>query len=197
VSEEEPTPQPAVQRVSFGGVAATLSTVSALLVALASMFTAVQAMNITKSSAQQTLFQNQLDACLSLNTVASETFGNNDEVLELLEDRGPEYDAAEAEELRKTLVVNEANLTALQREYLKLSMLLPSAEVYDTVWTAQETHFELHNFAWDLMEKRGATPQAVKRFEALMSREDELLNKASTGCGKYVRRVVNGGRIDN
>jgi hypothetical protein len=197
VSEEEPAPLPPVQRVTFGGVAATLSTVSALLVALASMFTAVQAMNISQSAAQQTLFQNQLDACLALNTVSSETFGNNDEVFELLEDRGPEYDEAEAEELRKTLVVNETLLTAVQREYAKLSMLLPSKEVYDTVFAAQEVHFELHNLAWDMMVARRMTPEGLKRFEALMTREDELLSKASTGCGRYVRRVVNGGRIDN
>ena len=193
----EDGPRPPVQRVTFGGVAATVSTVSTLIVALASMFTAVQAMNLSKSSAQQTLFQNQMDACLTLNTVASETFGNNDEVFELLEDRGPEYDAAEAGELRKTLVVNEAQLRALQREYLKLSMLLPAAEVYDTVFSAQEVHFELHNLAWEMMVKGRLDPAGLKRFEALMDREDELLNKASTGCGRYVRRVVDGGRINN
>lgn len=193
----EEAPRPPTQRVTFGGVAATVSTTSALVVALASMFTALQAMNISRSSAQQALFQTQLSACLALNDVASQVHGNNDEVFELLEDRGPEFDDAEMEDLRKALVTSEANLTALQREYLKLTMLLPSAEVYDTVFSAQETHFTQHNLAWEMMERRRSEPAAFKRFDGLIEREQELLSQASTGCGRYVRRVVNGGRINN
>lgn len=190
-------PRPPVQRVTFGGIAATVTTVSTLLVALASMFTAVQAMNLSKGAAQQTLFQNQMNACLALNEVASEAHANNDEVFEQLEDLGPEYDTTEAAELRKTLVISEANLTALQREYLKLSMLLPSAEVYDTVFAAQEVHFDQHNLAWDMMVAGRLDPAGLKRFEGLIERQQVLLNEASTGCGRYVRGVVDGGRINN
>ena len=185
------------QRVSFGGVAATVSTVSALLVALASMFTAYQAMQISQSSAQQKLFEVQLGACLALNEVTSEVHKDNDEVFEILEDRGPELDAAEAEALGKVMVVSEAQLADLHREYLRLVMLLPSADVYDTVFAAQEAHFEQHNLAWGMMEARRVPPADFKRFNALIEREDELLNRAGTGCGRYVRRVVDGGRINN
>ena len=195
MSDEAPPTR--TQRVSFGGVAATVSTVSALIVALASIFTAVQAMQISQSSAQQKLFEVQLGACLALNEVTSQVHKNNDEVFEILEDRGPELDEAEAEALRKVMVVSEDQLADLHREYLRLVMLLPRADVYDTVFAAQEAHFEQHNLAWAMMESRRVPPAEFKRFNALIEREDELLNRAGTGCGRYVRRVVDGGRINN
>lgn len=193
----EDAPKPPTQRVSFGGVAATVSTLSAFVVALASMFTALQAMQISQSAARQQLFEAQLGACLALNDAASQVHANNDEVFEQLEDRGPQLDDAEAAELRKVMVISEDQLALLHSEYLKLVMLLPSADVYDTVFDAQDAHFDQHNLAWDMMERRLVTPDGLKKFEALIEREDDLLGRAGTGCGRYVRRVVDGGRINN
>lgn len=52
-----------VQRISFQGMAATTSTLAALVVALASAFTAVRAFTLTETAAQQRVFERQLDAC--------------------------------------------------------------------------------------------------------------------------------------
>ena len=66
-----------------------------------------------------------------------------------------------------------------------------------TVFEARNAHREQYDLDWDMMQARRIPPAEFKRFNALIEREDELLNRAGTGCGRYVRRVVDGGRINN
>lgn len=185
------------QRVTFGGVAATLSTVSAVLVALASMFTAVQAMQISRASAQQKLFEEQLNACTALNDLRAAVNKNNNDVMVWFEDQGPEFDAAEKTELRRLLVINDDHAAMLERQYAQTSMLLPRKDVYDSVYEAMDQHIVHNHLGWDALEAGSVSAATAKKTEAAMEREDDHLLRAFTGCSRYIRGVVNGDRIIN
>ena len=168
-----------------------------MLVALASLFTALQAMQMSQSSAQQKLFEVQLATCTGLNDLEAAVSKNNNDILVWFEDQGPAFDADEQAELRRLLVINDEQAASLQRQHAQLAMLLPLPVVSDAVYEAYSKHVDQNNVGWEVLEAHAVTPASHKAAERLMEQESAHLNTAFTGCSKYIRGVVDGGRINN
>jgi hypothetical protein len=196
-AEPIPAAAPRPQRVSFDGVLAGLSTLSAVLVALASMFTGVQAMRMTQVSAQQALFGKQLDACTALNDLSAAVNKNNGDSLMAFDAGAPAFDATEAEELKKVLTINDENGAALHRHWMMLSMLLPDEAVHDQAYEAYSKHVDANNLAWDALERRAIQPTERATLERTMDQSDKHLRRSIDICRRHVAGVVNGARIGN
>ncbi len=205
-----------IQRISFQGMAATTSTLAALIVALASAFTAIRAFTLTETAAQQRVFERQLDACLELNTLASHVAANNsmlEGVLTLAPEQtvvnrpvpgGPaptvtEHTAAlEADVRMNTLEVLQQQL---DREVMRLNMILPGPETSEKLRSAYNRQNDLLT---GLLTDDGsgasslvlpAPAPTIQRASALVQQIDTDMNDATGLCQGYVSEVVRRGTL--
>lgn len=191
MSEDKPNPSSATESRT-GTLLAIGSTAAAILVGVTSIFTTVQAMRITQASAQQMLFENQLQTCLGFNALTARINQNHSDVLTAMEDFGTPATAAQTAALREALELNDDRYAELHQDYLKMSMLMPD----DTVYQALDVHLESNNAAWEMLERGAVSGEGRGRIDKLADHQSALLSKVGDGCTEHVAQIVRGkGRI--
>lgn len=170
------------QKVSLEGSIASLGAVSACIVAVASMFTAVQALNVSQAAARQRIFENQLGVCMQFGELTSKAVTdnekNNDRVV------GP-LDADGVEEMGAQLAASNEMSRQMHSQYLQLTMLLPEA-ISDAAYKAMEKRTEIYNAQVEVYNDEVITPASLAALNTLGGQEQDLLNEASTACSGYV-----------
>ncbi len=171
-----------MQRVSLEGTVASLSAISALIVAGTSLFTAAQALSVSQAAAQQKIFENQLGVCMQFGDLTAKATTDGEKNAELLEG---EMDDAAIAQLEANLAASNQVSQDLHRQYLQMTMLLPD-EVSDAAYAALEKRTEIYNAQVDVYGGDAVTPEQVQRLIALGNQEEELLIAASDACRAYV-----------
>ena len=176
----------------LSGSLGLISTSVAVLVGLTSVYATTQAMRMTQASAQQMLFENQLDACLSLNDLSAAVNKTDSEIETALEAMQSAPSAAATESLRVALVAHDVGYSALNKEYRKIEMLIPEQGPGELIWQAMEVHFDLNAVVWAVQER--GTVSAAERADILAreDKEEALLGQASDLCGSHIADVVRG-----
>ena len=170
------------QKVSLEGSIATLGAVSACIVAVASMFTAVQALDVSQAAARQRIFETQLGVCMQFGELTSKAVTdnekNNDRVV------GP-LDADGVEEMGAQLAASNEMSRQMHSQYLQLTMLLPE-DISDAAYKAMEKRTEIYNAQVEVYNDEVITPASLASLNTLGGQEQDLLNEASTACSSYV-----------
>ena len=167
-------PQPKAQRVSVEGTIATVSAISAIIVAAASMFTAVQALDVSRTAAKQKIFETQLAASDSEKAAALTA--------------GP-IDEDTSAEISARLEAGDAVSTSIYQQYLQMTMVFPD-EISDAAYAASEKRVELYNKQVEVLDAGVITAQDIAALERLAGEETDLLNAASGACRDEVGAVA-------
>lgn len=173
---------PRSQKVSLEGTIASLGALSACIVAVASMFTAVQALDVSQAAARQRIFENQLDVCMQFGELTSKAVTDNDKNIDRV--AGP-LDAAGVEEMSGQLAASNEMSRQMHSQYLQLTMLMPE-DISDAAYKAMEKRTEIYNAQVEIYNAETITPAALTALTALGGEEQDLLNAASTACSAYV-----------
>jgi hypothetical protein len=182
-----PPPDPSnagkTTRVSIEGTLASISAISALIVAAASMFTAVQALDVSQAAARQKIFESQLGVCMQFSDLttqaADEGWATSSGLFE------GAVDEAGLAELEARLEAGTVLSNALYRQYLQMTMVLPD-EISDVAYKATEKRTEIYNKQIDAINAAAVTPTILAELERLSNEEVELLNEAAAACRDYV-----------
>ena len=170
------------QRVSVEGTIASISAVSAMIVAAASMFTAVQALDVSQTAARQKIFESQLAVCMQFSELTTQASDEGAKTSYLVE--GPIDDTVRAE-LDARWEAGAVLSSAIYRQYLQMTMILPD-EISDKAYKATEKRGEISNKQVDAMDAGTITSAMVADFERLSGEEADLLNEAAGACRDYV-----------
>lgn len=170
------------QRVSLEGTVATLSALSAIIVAATSMFTAAQALGVSKQAAQQKIFETQLGVCLQFSELTTKAADEGAKTAGLLE--GTLDDAAWAA-VNARIEAGDAISNDIYKQYLSMTMVLPD-EVSDLAYKATEKRAEISNKQIEMLENEAVTPQALAELSRLSDQESDLLTEAAAACRDYV-----------
>jgi hypothetical protein len=178
----EPSSSGRAQRVSVEGTLASISTISALIVAGASMFTAVQALNVSQSAARQKIFESQLSVCMQFSELTTQATDEGAKSAGLLEGA---LDETTRTELDARWEAGNTLSNALYRQYLQMTMVYPD-EISDLAFKATEKRAEISNKQIDAMEAEAIAPAVAADLERLSLEEADLLNAAAAACRDYV-----------
>ncbi|MEQ7154342.1 hypothetical protein [Brevundimonas aurifodinae] len=170
------------QRVSLEGTIATASAVSACIVAVASMFTAVQALDVSQAAARQRIFEQQLSVCLQFGELTSRAVADTEKNIDRV--AGPLDDAGVAE-IEAAFASSAEFSRQMHQQYLQMTMLLPE-DVADAAYKTIEKRTEIYNAQIEIYNAGEITPAALAALTALGGQEQDLLNEASTACSGYV-----------
>ncbi|MGV3578415.1 hypothetical protein [Brevundimonas sp.] len=165
-------------RVTVEGTIATVSAISAIIVAAASMFTAVQALDVSRTAAKQKIFETQLSTCLQFSELTARASSDGEKAASLSE--GPIDDAAR-EEINARLEAGDAISTSIYQQYLQMTMVFPEA-ISDAAYAASEKRIELYNKQVEVLNTGVVTAQDVASLTRLAGEETDLLNTASGAC---------------
>jgi hypothetical protein len=170
------------QKVSVEGTIATVSAISAMIVAVASMFTAVQALDVSRTAARQKIFESQLAVCMQFSELTTQASDESAKTAYLVE--GPIDDDVRAE-LDARWEAGVTLSSAIYRQYLQMTMILPD-EISDIAYRATEKRGEISNKQVDAMDAGLITAAMVREFERLSGEESDLLHEAAAACRGYV-----------
>jgi len=170
------------QKVSLEGTIASLGALSACIVAVASMFTAVQALDVSQAAARQRIFENQLGVCMQFGELTSKAVADNDKNVDRV--AGP-LDTAGVEDMAQQLANSTEMSRQMHSQYLQLTMLMPE-DISDAAYKAMEKRTEIYNAQVEIYNAETITPAALTALNALGGQEQDLLNEASTACSAYV-----------
>jgi hypothetical protein len=180
-------PQPAkTTRVTVEGTIATVSAISAIIVAAASMFTAVQALDVSRTAAKQKIFETQLSTCLQFSELTARASSDGEKAAAL--SAGPIDDATRAE-ISARLEAGDAISTSIYQQYLQMTMVFPE-EISDQAYAASEKRIELYNKQVEVLDAGVVTAQDVAALTRLAGEETDLLNAASGACRDEVGAVA-------
>lgn len=182
----EPASRGKTQRVSVEGTIATVSAISAIIVAAASMFTAVQALDVSRTAAKQKIFETQLSTCLQFSELTARASSDGEKAAALTE--GPIDDATRAE-ITARLEAGDAISTSIYQQYLQMTMVFPD-EISDQAYAASEKRIALYNKQVELLDAGVVTAQDVAALTRLAGEETDLLNTASGACRDAVSAVA-------
>jgi hypothetical protein len=170
------------QRVSVEGTIATVSAVSALIVAASSMFTAVQALDVSQAAAKQKIFESQLAVCMQFSELTTRATDEGARTAGL-------FEGALDEEARTALTARldagDELSSAIYRQYLQMTMVLPD-DVSDKAYKATEKRAEISNKQVDALDAEVVTAQSLAELTSLSNQEADLLNEAAAACRDYV-----------
>lgn len=179
----EPTPPPVkTQRVSLEGTIATVSALSATIVAVASMFTAVQALDVSQAAARQRIFENQLSVCLQFGELTAKAVADSEKNIDRVE--GP-LDEAGLAEITAALASSAEMSRDLHKQYLQMTMLLPE-DVANAAYATIEKRTELYNALVEVYNAEAISAEALAGLTRLGGEENDLLLEASESCRAYV-----------
>lgn len=178
----DPSLQGKTQRVSIEGTLASISAVSALIVAAASMFTAVQALDVSRTAARQKIFESQLEVCMQFSELTTQATDEGAKTAGLLE--GALDDAAWAE-LDARWEAGSVLSSAIYRQYLQMTMVFPD-DISDLAYAATEKRAEISNKQVEAMEVEAVTPAIRADLERLSNEEADALNAAAAACRDHV-----------
>ena len=170
------------QRVSVEGTIATVSALSAMIVAAASMFTAVQALDVSQAAARQKIFESQLAVCMQFSDLSTQATDEGAKTADLVE--GPIDDDVQTE-LNARWDAGAVLSSAIYRQYLQMTMVLPD-EISDIAYRATEKRGAISNKQVEAMEAGAVTAAMVADLERLSGEEADLLNEAAGACRDYV-----------
>ncbi|WGM31024.1 hypothetical protein [Brevundimonas sp. NIBR11] len=179
-------PPPKTQRVSVEGTIATVSAISAIIVAAASMFTAVQALDVSRTAAKQKIFETQLSTCLQFSELTARAASDSEKAAALT--AGPIDDDTRAE-ITARLEAGDAISTSIYQQYLQMTMVFPD-EISDAAYAASEKRVELYNKQVEVLDAGVVTAQDVAGLTRLAGEETDLLNTASASCRDAVSAVA-------
>jgi hypothetical protein len=183
---EPDAPQGKTQRVSVEGTIATVSAISAIIVAAASMFTAVQALDVSQAAARQKIFETQLSTCLQFSELTARASSDSEKAAALF--AGPIDDETHAA-ITARLEAGDAVSTSIYQQYLQMTMVFPD-EISDAAYAASEKRVELYNKQVEVLDAGVITAQDVAALERLSGEETDLLNTASGACRDEVGAVA-------
>jgi len=181
-----PTGEGKTQRVSVEGTLASLSAMSAMIVAAASMFTAVQALDVSRASARQKIFESQLAVCMQFGELTAQATDEGAKTSGLLEG---ELDDAAWEEINRRWEAGVVLSNAIYRQYLQINMVFPD-DISDLAYVATEKRTEIANRQVDAMEAGALTPEIRADLERLSNEEADALNQAAAACRDHVSEVA-------
>lgn len=170
------------QRVSVEGTIATASAISAMIVAAASMFTAVQALDVSQAAARQKIFESQLGVCMQFSELTTQAVAEGEKTSYLVE--GPIDDDVRAE-LDTRWDAGAVISSAIYRQYLQMTMVLPD-EISDLAYKATEKRTEISNKQVEAMEAGAISAAMVADLSRLSDEEATMLNDAAGACRDYV-----------
>lgn len=174
------------QRVSVEGTIASVSAISAMIVAAASMFTAVQALDVSRTAAKQKIFETQLATCLQFSELTARASSDSEKAAALTE--GPIDDDVSAE-ITARLEAGDAVSTSIYQQYLQMTMVFPD-EISDAAYAASEKRVALYNKQVDVLDAGVITAQDIADLERLAGEETDQLNTASSACRDEVGAVA-------
>ncbi len=183
---EPEAPQGKTQRVSVEGTIATVSAISAIIVAAASMFTAVQALDVSRTAAKQKIFETQLSTCLQFSELTARAAADSETAAALTEG---EIDDETRAAIETSLETGGALSTSLYQQYLQMTMVFPD-EISDAAYAAHEKRIEFYNAQVEALNSGVVTPQTVATLSRMAGEETELLNTASGACRDEVGAVA-------
>ena len=183
---EPAAPQGKTQRVSVEGTIATVSAISAIIVAAASMFTAVQALDVSRTAAKQKIFETQLSTCLQFSELTARAAADSETAAALTEG---EIDEETRAAIETSLETGGALSTSLYQQYLQMTMVFPD-EISDAAYAAHEKRIEFYNAQVEALNAGVVTPQTVALLSRMAGEETELLNTASGACRDEVGAVA-------
>lgn len=212
-----------VQRISFQGMAATTSTLAALVVAITSAFTAIRAFALSESAASQRVFERQLEACVELNNVTTQADAANQffvsSIVEASMTPGTQPPAAagapasasaptlpSAEErraadqamtsMRQRFDEAQTRAVALSSLSLRLRMLLPTEEAAAHVDTGVERSADAYDLVSAEMESADGFTQAdMQRASALWAQAGQEWQAATRACQQHVSAMARRGQV--
>ena len=153
-----------------------------MLVAAASMFTAVQALNVSQAAARQKIFESQLAVCMQFGELTTRAVADAEKNAALFE--GVLDDDSRAQ-LETALTASDELSQGLHRQYLQMTMVLPD-DVSDAAFAALEKRTEIYNAQVEAFNADAVTPADLTKLAALASQEEDLLNTASAACRDHV-----------
>ncbi len=174
------------QRVSVEGTIASVSAISAMIVAAASMFTAVQALDVSRTAAKQKIFETQLATCLQFSELTARASSDSEKAAALIE--GPIDDDVSAE-ITARLEAGDAVSTSIYQQYLQMTMVFPD-EISDAAYAASEKRVALYNKQVEVLDAGVITAQDIADLERLAGEETDQLNTASSACRDEVGAVA-------
>ncbi|OYX56844.1 MAG: hypothetical protein B7Y86_08800 [Brevundimonas subvibrioides] len=174
------------QRVSVEGTIASVSAISAMIVAAASMFTAVQALDVSRTAAKQKIFETQLATCLQFSELTARASSDSEKAAALTE--GPIDDDVSAE-ITARLEAGDAVSTSIYQQYLQMTMVFPD-EISDAAYAASEKRVALYNKQVEVLDAGVITAQDIADLERLAGEETDQLNTASSACRDEVGAVA-------
>jgi len=174
------------QRVSVEGTIATVSAISAIIVAAASMFTAVQALDVSQAAARQKIFETQLGTCLQFSELTARAASDSEKAAALTE--GPIDDDTRAE-ITARLEAGDAVSTSIYQQYLQMTMVFPD-EISDAAYAASEKRVALYNKQVEVLDAGVVTAQDIAELERLAAAETDQLNTASGACRDEVGAIA-------
>lgn len=174
------------QRVSVEGTIASVSAISAMIVAAASMFTAVQALDVSRTAAKQKIFETQLATCLQFSELTARASSDSEKAAALTE--GPIDDDVSAE-ITARLEAGDAVSTSIYQQYLQMTMVFPD-EISDAAYAASEKRVALYNKQVEVLDAGVITAQDIADLERLAGEETDQLNSASSACRDEVGAVA-------
>ena len=183
---EPEAPQGNTQRVSVEGTIATVSAISAIIVAAASMFTAVQALDVSRTAAKQKIFETQLSTCLQFSELTARAAADSETAAALTEG---EIDDETRAAIEASLETGGALSTSLYQQYLQMTMVFPD-EISDAAYAAHEKRIEFYNAQVEALNAGVVTAQTVAKLSRMAGEETELLNTASGACRDEVGAVA-------
>lgn len=173
-------------RVTVEGTIATVSAISVIIVAAASMFTAVQALDVSRTAAKQKIFETQLSTCLQFSELTARASSDGEKAAALTE--GPIDDATRAE-MTARLEAGDAISTSIYQQYLQMTMVFPE-EISDQAYAASEKRIALYNKQIEVLDAGVVTAQDVAALTRLAGEETDLLNTASDACRDEVGAIA-------
>ena len=174
------------QRVSVEGTIATVSAISAIVVAAASLFTAVQALDVSQAAAKQKIFETQLSTCLQFSELTARAAADSETAAALTP--GPIDDETRSS-IEASLETGGALSTSLYQQYLQMTMVFPD-EISDAAYAAHEKRIAFYNAQVEALNAEVVTPQTVATLERMSGEETDLLNTASGACRDAVSAVA-------
>ena len=174
------------QRVSVEGTIASVSAISAMIVAAASMFTAVQALDVSRTAARQKIFETQLATCLQFSELTARASSDSEKAAALYE--GPIDDDVRAE-ITARMEAGDAVSTSIYQQYLQMTMVFPD-EISNAAYAASEKRVELYNKQVEVLDAGVITAQDIAALQRLSGEETDQLNAASSACRDEVGAVA-------
>lgn len=214
-----------VQRISFQGMAATTSTLAALVVAITSAFTAIRAFALSESAASQRVFERQLEACVELNNVTTQADAANQffvsSIVEASMTPGMEPPAAPGgapapagaqpaaappadgraveqamTSMRQRFDEAQTRAVALSSLSLRLRMLLPTEQAATHVDTGIERSADAYDLVSAEMESADGFTQAdMQRASALWAQAGQEWQAATRICQQHVSAMARRGQV--